>query len=310
MERNDALKLNGIVIAKKANYLIVETQASSFKLIPEMVSLREKSLRFLCIPRRRLIHKGVRIHVGDKVSLESIDLNLNRAVITALEPRKNLLKRPPVANVTNIIIACSVIDPAFDFFQASRFLLTAEQISVHVDLLLTKSDLISDDDLKIMVNRLESWGYSPFAISIKSGEGIDSLLKEIKLGGNLTVLCGPSGVGKSSLLNYILPNARINVGNLSGKLKRGRHTTRHVELYSLDNNVLLADTPGFNKPEFDVEPINLQFLFPEMRNLLANNSCKFRDCLHLDEPGCCIDSSMERYFHYKYFLNEILNSHH
>jgi len=120
---------------------------------------------------------------------------------------------------------------------------------------------------------------------------------------------GPSGVGKSSLINYLIPGKSIPVGDLSKKLKRGKHTTRHVELFSLGQESFIADTPGFNKPDFDIKPHSLGRLFPEIRSQLKNKKCKFRNCLHLDEPGCIISRNWERYDTYRNFVKEMINLH-
>ena len=143
--------------------------------------------------------------------------------------------------------------------------------------------------------------------SIQNCVGIDSLINHLKAS-KLAVLCGPSGTGKSSLLKYILPQQPITIGNLSGKLRRGRNTTRNVELYSLAEGNFVADSPGFNRPELKVSAINLQALFPELRNQKTTASCKFRDCLHVDEPGCSVNTDWERYSHYIKLLGEIISS--
>ncbi len=294
----------GIVVAKKANYYIVEIECDVFNDSLDYQSKNNHN-RLLCTIRQRLIHHGLSINVGDRVSVESIDWNSARAIITKLHSRKTFLSKPPVANVTEIIVALSVKEPLFDFDQASRFLLTAEQTGLDIFLLLTKIDLITSTQLFHQVRRLKGWGYNPLPVSTKNGKGLDILLDQIKLT-NLAVLCGPSGVGKSSLLNCLLPKESILTGHLSVKLKRGRNTTRNVELYSLGTNTRVADTPGFNRPDVRIDPIELQLLFPEIRSQLPKASCKFRNCLHLDEPGCDIDTSWERYTQYRKITEEMI----
>ena len=293
----------GIVVAKKANYSIVEIDREECNYSSEIQCKNDH--RLLCTIRQRLIHNGSSINVGDRVSIESIDWDTNRATISNLYSRKSFISKPPVANVTEVIVVISVKNPIFDFDQASRFLLTAEQTGLNVSLLLTKVDLITSNELASQMRRLNSWGYSPLPISIKSAKGLDVWLNQIKLT-KLAVLCGPSGVGKSSLLNYLLPKASIPIGDLSVKLKRGRNTTRHVQLYSLGADTRVADTPGFNRPELKVDPIGLQLLFPEIRYQSKKVSCKFRNCLHLDEPGCVIETSWERYQQYRNIIKEMI----
>ena len=138
-----------------------------------------------------------------------------------------------------------------------------------------------------------------------SGDGIDALLSQIE-STRLSVICGPSGVGKTSLLNYLLPDKALPTSEVSGKLRRGRHTTRHVELYSLRNQSLVADTPGFNRPEIQIKPSLLPNLFPEIREQISHIKCRFRNCLHLDEPGCLIDKNWYRYEQYKQMVKDMI----
>lgn len=211
-----------------------------------------------------------------------------------------------MANITNIFVLISLDQPRFDYDQASRFLLTAENTRQKVSLILTKKDLITQNLLNQYLDRLNQWGYNPYPISVKTGDGVQKL-KNTLTNSKIGVFCGPSGAGKSSLLNYLLPYASIPVGDLSKKLSRGKHTTRNVELFQLTNNSLIADTPGFNRPEIDIDPKELAFLFPEIRQQIHTNRCKFRDCLHLGEPGCALDKKFERYSNYKQFLKLMIN---
>ena len=305
MNKNKSNKLKGIVVALKANFLIVEIDYKNFK--DDSVDQLYEKIRLLCTRRSKLNYKGIFIDVGDIVCVESIDYNNKRAVISEVEPRKSFLKRPAVANVTLVSICISVDEPLFDMEQTSRFLLTAECANIEPLIILTKIDLITKNDLILYINKFKSWGYDCIPVSIHNSQGIDSLIERFRKT-KLTVLAGPSGVGKTSLINHLIPTLSLPTSSVSKKLKRGTHTTRHVELFAIGNGSLLADTPGFNRPEIVCEPSDFAFLFPEFRTQLSNSQCKFRNCLHRDEPGCVIDKDLERYPFYRENLEEMINS--
>ena len=305
MNKNKSNKLKGIVVALKANFLIVESDYKNGK--DDSVDQLYEKIRLLCTRRSKLNYQGLFIDVGDIVCVESIDYNNKRAVISEVEPRKSFLKRPAVANVTLVSICISVDEPLFDMEQTSRFLLTAECANIEPLIILTKIDLITKNDLILYINKFKSWGYDCIPVSIHNSQGIDSLIERLRKT-KLTVLAGPSGVGKTSLINHLIPTVSLPTSSVSKKLKRGTHTTRHVELFAIGNGSLLADTPGFNRPEIVCEPSDFAFLFPEFRTQLSNSQCKFRNCLHRDEPGCVIDKDLERYPFYRENLEEMINS--
>ena len=285
--------LVGIVVALQANYLEVELDHP-----PERIPGR-----LLCTRRSRLSHRGAAVHVGDRVRVEAVDPVQARAVVAAVEPRSSWLTRPPVANVSLVVVALAVDQPAFDPDQASRFLLTAERTELPVQLLLTKCDLLDEDQSAQLKNRLSGWGYEPLLLSSETGLGMDDLRRRLQ-DSPLSVLCGPSGVGKSSLLNALMPSLSLRVGAVSGRLQRGRHTTRHVELFPLNEGSRVADTPGFNRPDLPENPRELVMLFPELRDQLDPWPCRFRDCLHRGEPGCGVQRNWERYALYTAALEE------
>ncbi len=284
-----------MVVALQANYLEVELD----QVLGSMPS------RLLCTRRTRLRHRGVAVYVGDRVWVDAIDVNNARAVVVSIESRTSFLIRPPVANAVTVVVVLAVDQPAFDPDQASRFLLTAEQTSLAVQLVLTKSDLLEPVALERLYLRLQAWGYNPLMVSTRSGLGL-SLLRQTLAGSSLSVLCGPSGVGKSSLLNALIPELDLRVNAVSGRLQRGRHTTRHVELHRLEGDARVADTPGFNRPDLPNDPRNLEVLFPELRSQLEHHPCRFRDCLHRDEPGCGVTREWERYPIYRRAVEDLL----
>lgn len=271
--------------------------------------------RLLCIRRTRLGKSGQRICVGDRVRIDGIDWPAGRGAVAAVEPRSNLLERPPVANIDQVIVVVALAEPAPDPLQITRFLLTAEASGRPVQLVLSKADLISEPELRAWRERLALWGYEavPIALGAAPGaeaSGLEALRRRLSRPG-IAVVCGPSGVGKSSLLNALLPDLELRVGSVSGRLRRGRHTTRHVELFPLQGSqpgaapTLLADTPGFNRPELPSRPEDLAPLFPELRQRLEGRACRYSNCLHLGDPGCAVGQDWDRYPLYRQCLEEI-----
>lgn len=271
--------------------------------------------RLLCTRRTRLGKSGQRICVGDRVRVDGIDWPAGRGAIAALEPRRNLLDRPPVANIDRVVVVVALAEPAPDPLQITRFLLTAEASGCPVQLVLSKADLVPEPELRAWCERLAGWGYNaiPIALGAAPGTapiGLDALRRSLSQPG-IAVVCGPSGVGKSSLLNALLPAAELRVGSVSGRLRRGRHTTRHVELFALPGAeagaapTLLADTPGFNRPELPARPEELPSLFPELRHRLERQSCRYSNCLHLGDPGCAAGQEWDRHPLYRHCLEEI-----
>lgn len=285
--------LLGTVVAVQANYYRVQ-------LDPGFTP----STNLLCTRRSRLKKIGQQVMVGDRVEIEEPDWAGGRGAIAQVLPRKTELSRPPIANADQILLVFALADPPLEAYQLSKFLVKAESTNLDVCLCLNKSDLVTDAELQQQRDRYSSWGYQPIFISVNTGIGLAELSFELKQ--KITVFAGPSGVGKSSLINQLIPGVNLRVGEVSGKLSRGRHTTRHVELFELPSGGLLADTPGFNQPDLDCTPPDLVYYFPEARQRLAVARCQFSDCLHRDEPNCAVRGDWERYEHYLVFLEEAI----
>jgi ribosome biogenesis GTPase len=288
----------GTVLAVQANYYQVQ-------LDPLPGAETTGLPRSLLCTRRSLLKKlGQQVMVGDRVVVEQPDWEGGRGAISQVFPRESELDRPPVANANQILLVFALEEPTLDPHQLSRFLIKAESTGLEVCLCLNKSDLVSEVERENYQERLQDWGYDPLFISVQNRLNIEAVHR--KLTGKMTVISGPSGVGKSSLINLLIPTVDLRVAKVSGKLGRGRHTTRHVELFELPNGGLLADTPGFNQPDIDFTPQELGKLFPEVRQRLTEGGCQFSDCLHQDEPNCMVRGDWERYEYYREFLLEAI----
>lgn len=276
-----------------------------------------------CRARGLFKKQGIAPLVGDRVKFERDESGSVKGEGTVVElyPRSTELVRPPVANVDTALLVFAVTEPELNVNLLDKFLVLAELAGLEPVIGLTKSELLHSkyktgqaaEALRAKIGRLQSVyeaiGYRVFSVSARSGEGTDALLA--LLDGRITVFAGQSGVGKSSLLNCLVPGLTLETNEISQKLGRGKHTTRHVELYRIGASGLVADTPGFSQLEFpDVEPERLTQAFPEFAKLAG--SCKFRGCLHLQEPSCRVRDAVERqeadsgrYENYTMFLTEI-----
>ena len=292
----DSTELMGTVVAVQANFYQVRLEQNSHSTEHQLL---------LCTRRTRLKKIGQKVMVGDRVTIEEPDWLDGRGAISEVLPRQTELQRPPVANADQILLVFALEEPTLDPWQLSRFLIKAESTNLQLCLCLNKSDLISKIRQQQWQERLNQWGYNPVFISVFQEQGLDNLLNNY-LQQKTTIVAGPSGVGKSSLINKLIPTIELRVGKVSGKLQRGRHTTRHVELFELPYGGLLADSPGFNQPNLDCQPANLAWYFPEAKASLEQANCQFSDCLHRDEPNCVVRGDWERYEHYLQFLAEAI----
>ena len=270
-----------------------------------LVDLKNKenfgnSERFLCKVKKSINFKDQFIYVGDEVVIDNIDLKSKRAVITSLKKRQNLLTRPSVANISNIYITFSVEEPELNLSQVNRFLISAESMGVEVSLVLTKCDLISDKKRTFLLDKFGKWGYQVITLNLKKSDYFKNLLAELKQK-KCSIFMGPSGVGKTTLLNMIIPGLQNSTSPVSTKIKRGKNTTRNVELFSISNQSYIVDTPGFNMQPLEVDISLLPNLYPEIYKQVidAGIRCKFRNCLHLNDEGCNLNKSFERYSFYK-----------
>ena len=256
--------------------------------------------RLLCKVKKSINFKDQLIYVGDEVVIQHIDIRNKSAVITSLKKRKNLLIRPSVANISNIYIMCSVEEPKLNLSQVNRFLISAELMGVEVALVLTKCDLISDKRRSFLIDKFTKWGYQAITLNFHKPDYFQNLLAELKQK-KCSIFMGPSGVGKTTVLNMIIPGLNNNTAPVSNKIKRGKNTTRNVELFSLSSKSYIVDTPGFNMQTLKVDIRFLPNLYPEIYKQVIDEGirCKFRNCLHLNDEGCNLNKSFERYSFYK-----------
>ncbi|MEM7769502.1 MAG: small ribosomal subunit biogenesis GTPase RsgA [Cyanobacteria bacterium P01_A01_bin.37] len=296
--------LTGTVLSGQANYYWVKLDTVSLEGSHPSKGNGICSDVLLCTRRSRLKKVRQTVRVGDRVRIEEPDWVDGRGAIADVMPRTTELDRPPIANANQILLLFALAEPDLEPIQLSRFLVKAESTGMSVCVGLNKRDLVSPDLQQAWCDRIETWGYSPITFSIAKQTDVEVIYARLQ--DRITVVSGPSGVGKSSLINALIPAVDLRVGQVSGKLGRGRHTTRHVELFDLPMGGLLADTPGFNQPDIAMTPTQLAACFPEIQHRLTRYACQFSNCLHRDEPNCVVRGDWERYEHYLNFLDDAI----
>lgn len=242
---------------------------------------------------------------GDEVCIDVISEEEMTGNITEILPRKNALIRPAVANVDQAAVVFALASPKPNFNLLDRFLIVMEQQRVPSVICMNKSDLVPAGDIDAVREIYGAAGYPIYFFSAETGEGVSALRAQLQ--GRTSTVAGPSGSGKSTLINRLAPHACMETGEVSKKIGRGRHTTRHSELIALDEDTFIFDTPGFSSLAADccnamaqqagteeilpVEEDTLDRFFPEFLNLIGN--CRFRGCSHLSEPGCVVRAAVE-----------------
>lgn len=240
-----------------------------------------------CKARGIFRKEGMVPHVGDRVELEM--LGDGRGMINEILPRKNVFIRPPVANVDCFVVVCAATKPKPNLLIIDQFLVMAEENHTDAVVCINKADLADEEDVLLLADCYRNI-YPTCCVSAKNGSGIEELKKYLV--GRTCALAGPSGVGKSSLLNHFKGSETMQTGEISGKTSRGKHTTRHAELFEMEYGGYIFDTPGFTSFDIlDTEEEELAFLFPEMAGYLGK--CRYDDCKHLKEPSCAVIAAVK-----------------
>lgn len=248
---------------------------------------------------------------GDDVEIDVISAEAGTGNVVKILPRKNKLIRPAVANIDQALVIFSIVKPSPNYNLLDRFLIMMEQQKLKTIICFNKQDIADEAQGQELLQIYEGAGCQVLFVSARRQEGIEEL-KELLLHKTTTV-AGPSGVGKSTIINLLCPQAEMATGDISTKIERGKHTTRHTELFHIGGSSYIMDTPGFSSLSlFEMEKEELKTFYPEFEEY--ESQCRFRGCAHIEEPECAVKQavldgkiSSVRYENYKLFYEEIKN---
>lgn len=265
---------------------------------------------FECKAKGVFRNRKIRPLVGDNVDIDILDEAQVLGSIVDVLPRKNTLIRPAVANVDQALIIFAAAHPNPNYNLLDRFIIMMRQQSIETIICFNKTDLADESRLLSLTDIYKDCGCRLIFVSAAEGRGAGASLMPV-LEGKTTVLAGPSGVGKSSLTNILLSQDKMEVGEVSFKIGRGRHTTRHSELINIEGNTYIMDTPGFTSLYVNgVEACDLKNYFEEF--IQYDNMCRFNGCVHIGEPGCAVKQAVSnglisriRYNSYVGIYNEL-----
>lgn len=253
---------------------------------------------------------GITLAVGDRVELEIIDEAEKKGVINSIYPRKNQFIRPPIVNVDTFVVVFAASKPKPNLVLVDKFLVMAEMHGVEAIICINKRDLVSPEILGEYKAIYENI-YPVIAVSARTGEGMDELKNA--LSAKTAALAGPSGVGKSTIINALVPHANMETGSISEKTKRGKHTTRHAEIFKAEGGGRIFDTPGFTSFEImEADEESLMHYYPDIERY--SDGCFYDNCRHLKEPQCAVREAVNegkihrfRYESYAANMEEIKN---
>ncbi len=249
--------------------------------------------------------------VGDMVEIELTDEEKLWGNVVKILPRKNTLIRPASANIDQAFIIFAIVKPNPNYNLLDRFLITMKQQEIPVIICFNKKDIATELERKELSEAYGNCGYQVLFVSGKQNDGMEEILSCLK--GKTTVMAGPSGVGKSTIINALYPDAGMETGEISRKIERGKHTTRHAQLFALAGDTFIMDTPGFTSLNLgEMEKEELQGFYPEFAEYEVD--CKFGGCAHISEPVCGVKDALAegkiskvRYDNYVMLYEELKN---
>ncbi len=271
--------------------------------------LAEDGKQYECKPKGIFRNQKIKPLVGDLVSIEILNSTMLTGLIVEIKPRHSEIIRPAVANIDQAAVVFAAAAPEPNLNLLDRFLIVMACQQIETIICFNKVDLISEDKKRLLKDRYQRSGCKVLFLCAAQNEGISSLQSQLQ--DRITVLAGPSGVGKSTIVNLLSQKTKMETGKLSEKIQRGKHTTRYSQLIELWKGTYLFDTPGFSSLSIeDIQEKELKNYYAEFQ--LLEEQCKFNGCVHLNEPGCAVKEAvaigkinLERYETYRLLYEEL-----
>jgi ribosome biogenesis GTPase len=271
----------------------------------------EENIIYECKAKGIFRNQNIKPLVGDDVELDTNDQPEGKGTVIKINPRKNELVRPAVANIDQAMVIFAAAEPDPNLNLLDRFLIMMQKQNVSTIVCFNKMDIVDKNEMALLKQTYMQCGYEVVFTSMLQQEGIAALHELLK--GKTTVLAGPSGVGKSTFINILQPKANMETGQVSEKIKRGKHTTRHSELIFVEKDTYIMDTPGFSSLYInEIDKEDLKNFFVEFHDYEEN--CRFNGCNHLNEPGCAVKDALMnkkisklRYDNYSVLFEELKN---